>query len=76
MYVLTQIPILKNLVEIFVELSKNYTHRANANRPWIAGVGLLKINTIEKWTEKLTSGGPRLVRFLGPGENRTMRNLY
>ena len=26
-YVLTQIPILKNLVEIFFELSKNYTHR-------------------------------------------------
>ena len=42
----------------------------------MAGVGLLKINTIEKWTEKLTSGGPRLVRFLGPGENRTMRDLH
>ena len=23
-----------------------------------------------------TAGGPRLVRFLGPGKNRTMRNSY
>ena len=27
--------------------------------------------------KKMTStGGPRLVRFLGPGKNRTMRNPY
>ena len=26
--------------------------------------------------QKICTGGPRLVRFLGPGKNRTMRNWY
>ena len=39
------------------------------------GTNFLNVD-VESWLNFNATGGPRLVRILGPGKNRTMRNSY
>ena len=39
-------------------------------------VGFSEKLTLHTCDPLVCTGGPRLVRFLGPGKNRTMRNSY